>query len=189
MTPGIFLADTFPLLKYVPDWFPGAGWKRKAKEWRTIPRQGVALPHEYAKQQMQAGTAIPSFTSMYLEQENMTTEDKKTFSSGLPTHSWAPVPTRKFLHDKKAYKDPFEFRPERFLPSENHEPERDPRYFAFGFGRRICPGLLLADSSLFITFAMVLLVFNISKAVENGVPITPKQEFVDGIVQYAQLLV
>ncbi|KAJ7828242.1 cytochrome P450 [Mycena olivaceomarginata] len=25
-----------PILKYVPDWFPGAGFKAKAKEWRTI---------------------------------------------------------------------------------------------------------------------------------------------------------
>jgi cytochrome P450 len=39
--------------------------------------------------------------------------------------------------DGDIYPDPLEFRPERFLgPS----PQVDPRKFAFGFGRRACPG-------------------------------------------------
>ena len=32
--PGNFLVDTFPCLKYVPDWMPLAGFEQKAKEWR-----------------------------------------------------------------------------------------------------------------------------------------------------------
>jgi hypothetical protein len=27
--PGSFLVDIFPILRFVPSWFPGAGWKRK----------------------------------------------------------------------------------------------------------------------------------------------------------------
>jgi hypothetical protein len=27
--PGSYLVDAFPLLRYVPSWLPGAGWKRK----------------------------------------------------------------------------------------------------------------------------------------------------------------
>lgn len=34
--PGAFLVDLVYILKYVPDWFPGAGFKRKAKEWRAL---------------------------------------------------------------------------------------------------------------------------------------------------------
>ncbi|KAK1222726.1 hypothetical protein PQX77_014396, partial [Marasmius sp. AFHP31] len=30
---GFFLVDYFPALKYVPAWFPGASFKRNAKEW------------------------------------------------------------------------------------------------------------------------------------------------------------
>jgi hypothetical protein len=29
-----FLVNTLPALKYIPEWFPGAGWKRAARFWR-----------------------------------------------------------------------------------------------------------------------------------------------------------
>jgi hypothetical protein len=32
--PGAFLVDLFPILKYVPSWFPGAGFQKKAVRWR-----------------------------------------------------------------------------------------------------------------------------------------------------------
>ena len=32
--PGAFLVDMFPILKYVPSWFPGAGFQKKATRWR-----------------------------------------------------------------------------------------------------------------------------------------------------------
>ena len=34
--PGAFLVDLFPILKYVPSWFPGAGFQKKAAHWREI---------------------------------------------------------------------------------------------------------------------------------------------------------
>ena len=33
--PGAFLVDLIPILKYVPSWFPGAGFKKKAERWRA----------------------------------------------------------------------------------------------------------------------------------------------------------
>lgn len=39
--PGTFLVDAFPSLKHVPDWMPGAGFKRIAKEWRKLQHQVV----------------------------------------------------------------------------------------------------------------------------------------------------
>ncbi|TFY82318.1 hypothetical protein EWM64_g1690 [Hericium alpestre] len=277
ITPGRFLADTFPMLRYVPDWFPGTEWKQAAKVWRDMLYKGVDLPHEYVKQQMQAENAVPSFTSMYLEQGKLSEEKevvlKWTASSimgggadttvcasytffltmllhpevqkkaqqeldavigpdRLPTikgrsqlpyidaivkevFRWNPVGPLgiphsageddvhdgylipkgsiiipniwRTLHDKQTYKKPFEFKPERFLASEKQQPETDPRELLFGFGRRVCPGQLLADSGLFITCAMVLSVFNIEKVIENGVQITPKPEFVDEVVNHPKL--
>lgn len=31
--PGQFLVDLIPVLKYVPSWVPGAGFKKKAAKW------------------------------------------------------------------------------------------------------------------------------------------------------------
>jgi cytochrome P450 len=35
-SPGAFYVDQIPLLKYVPEWFPGAGFKRMAQEWNNL---------------------------------------------------------------------------------------------------------------------------------------------------------
>ncbi|TFY82533.1 hypothetical protein EWM64_g1478 [Hericium alpestre] len=42
----------------------------------------------------------------------------------------------------------------------------------------------LAESSLFLVCAMSLSVFNISKAVENGVTITPAVDYTDGTISH-----
>jgi hypothetical protein len=47
--PGTFLVDTFPWLKYVPDWMPFAGFKRKAKEWRKLALAMIEKPFEAGK--------------------------------------------------------------------------------------------------------------------------------------------
>lgn len=50
--PGAFLVDVFPLLRYVPSWFPGAGFQKTAKEWKDIINQMADVPHEFVKQRM-----------------------------------------------------------------------------------------------------------------------------------------
>ncbi|OCH90228.1 CyP450 monooxygenase [Obba rivulosa] len=35
MNPGSFWVDIMPFLKHIPAWFPGAGFQRKAREWRS----------------------------------------------------------------------------------------------------------------------------------------------------------
>src|ERR1700683_5646091 len=37
-------AKSSPVVKYVPEWFPGAGFKRLAKKWRASTRGVVELP-------------------------------------------------------------------------------------------------------------------------------------------------
>ncbi|KDQ62055.1 hypothetical protein JAAARDRAFT_203276 [Jaapia argillacea MUCL 33604] len=89
------------------------------------------------------------------------------------------------LHDENSYKNPMVFDPERFLSAPGKSPEQDPRTFSFGFGRRSCPGLNLAEASVFMSCAMVLSVFSITKAMNaDGSVVTPSAEFEDGTVSH-----
>ncbi|KAG6332027.1 hypothetical protein ID866_7060 [Astraeus odoratus] len=67
--PGAFLVDVIPMLMYVPEWFPGASFKRKAREWRMMFDELTMRPYEFVKNQMAAGTASKSFTSTLLEEQ------------------------------------------------------------------------------------------------------------------------
>ncbi|KIK53249.1 hypothetical protein GYMLUDRAFT_179178 [Collybiopsis luxurians FD-317 M1] len=252
--PGSFVADLFPICNYLPEWLPGAGFKRRAAVWRSRIIELVEKPHQLVKDEMAAGTAKKSFTSSILEEEkNLSTADEhevkwtaaSIFSGGADTtvgaimafflamilypevqkkaqaeldailgketlpklvdrerlpylnaltlevlrwHSVVPsaLPHRvmeddiqsgyyipkdalvlpniwKMSHDPAIYSTPMAFNPDRFL---GPDAEMDSREVTFGFGRRICPGKLVADASLFIACAMTLTVFNIG--VPNG---------------------
>ncbi|KAJ6580667.1 cytochrome P450 [Mycena capillaripes] len=64
--PGAFLVDIIPALKYVPEWVPGAGFQRKAREWRKVTRDLMEVPFAEAKRKMVLGTSATSFTSLNL---------------------------------------------------------------------------------------------------------------------------
>lgn len=90
-----------------------------------------------------------------------------------------------FLHDPERYANPAEFKPERYLKADDHDPEPDPQNYCFGFGRRVCPGIKLADSSLFIACVMSLAVFDISKARDDaGNVIEPIVDYSTDIVSH-----
>ncbi|KAK0501150.1 cytochrome P450 [Armillaria luteobubalina] len=270
---GGFLANLIPMLINIPDWFPGAGFKRIAREWASTLNDFVEKPHNYVKQEMAAGRALYSLTSSQLE-GGVTAEEEHdikwlaatlyaggadttvasiyaffkamllypdiqakaqaeidavigedrlpqfddrehlpyvnalaievirwhtTGPVGLPHsvkeddfHSGYFIPKGslvyaniwQMLHDPAVYDQPFEFRPERFIPTENKEPEPDPYKAVFGFGRRACPGKFLADASIFISCAVVLSVFNISKYSENGVAFEPDTGHTAGTISH-----
>ncbi|KAK1222666.1 hypothetical protein PQX77_014482, partial [Marasmius sp. AFHP31] len=292
LSPGTFAVDALPWLKYVPEWMPGAGFQRKAKQWKELNRRLNHEPFEMVKEQMEKGSARPSFVSNaltrlqedpegcgYTEEEVMNTattmyeggtdttwtglltfilamtlhpecqrkaqtEIGRIVGEGrLPDHSdrdalvyvqavihevqrWQPItPTaivhhvnvedeyrgyriqrtqlssqmsggfrcpslvlvthegvfvlfRAILHDEEMYPDPYTFNPERWIKDGQIDPDIRDITASFGFGRRICPGRLLALSSLYLTIATILSVFNISKATdENGVAIEPRVEY------------
>ena len=91
---------------------------------------------------------------------------------------------RNMLHDPEIYPDPFAFNPDRYIASSQQPAQRDPRTICFGFGRRICPGLNLAEASLYSVISTCLAVFDISKAVDRGVEITPVHENTSGTIRY-----
>ncbi|KAG2356980.1 cytochrome P450 [Suillus spraguei] len=271
---GAWLVDIMPSLAKVPDWLPGASFKRVAREWHETLEEMVAAPYKFVKDQMAAGIAPKSFTSNLLEGRTLSAEEDhivkwsaaSLYSGGadttvsaiysfflamtlfpdaqkkaqaeidtvvgpdrLPCFSdrdslpytealakevlrWnAVVPTAIphrvteddihdgyyipkgsliipniwfMLNDPRTYASPSEFSPARFLAKEGKEPETDPRTICFGFGRRICPGLHLADASVWMSVAMSLAVFDISKVVENGVEITPEVDPSSGTISH-----
>ncbi|PCH41346.1 cytochrome P450 [Wolfiporia cocos MD-104 SS10] len=270
-TPGAFLVDTFPILKHVPSWMPGAGWKRKARDWAAELQKMYDAPYEFTKKQMAAGTAITSFTSTNLEadpadQDRMIKYAAATLYSGMTVSAinsfflammcypevqkkaqleidsvigsdrlpvladrdqlpyinalcsevlrWQPVAPLgmahsssqddyhagyfipkgaiiipnvwKFLHDPDVYTNPSEFNPDRFIPTSNREAEPEPRQYAFGFGRRVCPGLHLAEASIFLSCAMSLAVFHISKPVIDGVTVEPEIKYSSATISHPQ---
>ncbi|KAH6955729.1 cytochrome P450 [Ilyonectria sp. MPI-CAGE-AT-0026] len=74
-------------------------------------------------------------------------------------------------NDPEIYPDPKTYNPERFLNfslttaegiNANDVTQRD--HFGYGAGRRICPGIHVAQNSLFINMARVAWAFNITKA-------------------------
>ncbi|RDX53248.1 cytochrome P450 [Lentinus brumalis] len=264
--PGAFLADVFPILTCVPSWFPGGAWKRKIPEYAKTFNDTVELPYRWVKEQMAAGTALPSFTSTLLEgnvdpgREHLIKMAATSLYTGgadttvssitsfflamscfpevqrkaqaeldavigadrMPTIAdrerlpylnavvlelirWLPVTPMGFphqlteddvhagyfipkgtlvmvniwnlLHDPQRYADPMTFNPDRFIATAGKEAERDPRDFAFGFGRRRCPGIFFAEASIFAACSMSLHLYTISKAVdEEGNIIEPNTE-------------
>lgn len=272
--PGAFMVDIMPSLAKVPEWFPGAGFKRLAREWGQTLDEMVDGPYKFVKDQMAAGIAPVSFTSNLLEGRTLSAEEDRnvkwsafSLNSGgadttvsatyslflamtlfpevqkkaqaeidaivgtdrLPSFAdrdslpyiealvkevlrWnvvAPtgvmhcvseddihagyyipkgsvvIPNIWFmLHNPRTYANPSQFNPERFLGNDGKDPEPEPRTVCFGFGRRICPGLHLADASVWISAVMSLAVFDISKAVENGVEITPEVDPSTGTISH-----
>ncbi|KAK7029931.1 cytochrome P450 [Favolaschia claudopus] len=86
-----------------------------------------------------------------------------------------------FLHDSKVYRNPMLFNPDRYL-GPNAEP--DPADMGlFGYGRRVCPGMHLANVSIWICVVKAVAGLTISRALdENGIPIDPIADVSDGIV-------
>jgi len=89
------------------------------------------------------------------------------------------------LHDEHIYSRPMVFDPERFVATEKKSAEMDPHLILFGYGRRSCPGVHLADASMFMYIAMTLAVFDITSAVDDfGRVIETKAEFTSGLVSH-----
>ncbi|EJD47045.1 cytochrome P450, partial [Auricularia subglabra TFB-10046 SS5] len=89
------------------------------------------------------------------------------------------------FHDEKNYPNSFAFDPERYLGADGGEINRDSREFAFGFGRRECPGRFVADTSIWLMIASILATFDISKARDkDGREIMPEVEYMAGIISH-----
>ncbi|KAF8595143.1 cytochrome P450 [Ceratobasidium sp. AG-I] len=263
--------NALPALMYVPEWFPGAEWKRKARAWRKEKEEIIEGSYRWTKQLIAEGAGDQTIIAAMINQalklglQEETTEDyvqqiaftlwaggtDTTISTmmgffvamllypdvkikaqkeidevvgqgRLPTLEdqlelpymnrvvqetlrWFPATPLAVPHvcfeddtykgynipkgtilfgnvwamtrDKAVYKNPEIFDPDRFLdPSVPFSP-------VFGWGRRRCPGIHFAETSLFITFASLLATFDISLAQDDsGNNIMPSRNVINGVV-------
>ena len=50
--PGTFWVDMIPILKYVPSWFPGAAFQKKAARWREAINTMAEKPFRHVQEQL-----------------------------------------------------------------------------------------------------------------------------------------
>ncbi|KAG1802492.1 cytochrome P450 [Suillus variegatus] len=65
-------------------------------------------------------------------------------------------------NDPEVFPEPHKFNPQRWIDNAGSVRD-DLKFFAFGFGRRVCPGQHVANRSLFITTALILWAFRLSE--------------------------
>lgn len=63
--------------------------------------------------------------------------------------------------DAEVYPDPDAFKPQRWIDDQGRVRD-EPKFFTYGFGRRRCPGLHLANRSIFINSLLVLWAFHLT---------------------------
>ncbi|VUC32686.1 unnamed protein product [Clonostachys rosea] len=269
---GAWAVDMVPALKYLPDWFPGASFKRTARAWKAEVLAAAEKPFQFVQRQMEDNLHRKSYVSNALEHAkdpddsaykagvkfsaaalygggSDTTVSTLSFfflamllypevlqkaheeiervvgSDRLPNfgdrpslpyvegivkemYRWQPVAPlslphqndedfiymgylipkgaliqtslRLFAHDANVYHKPTCFKPERYQAPYN---EPDPKEFAFGFGRRICPGRNFADSFLYLAIVQSLAAFQISKGVDSeGHEVEPSLSILPGVI-------
>ncbi|KIJ51980.1 hypothetical protein M422DRAFT_243553 [Sphaerobolus stellatus SS14] len=67
-TPGNFLVDVLPWMKYIPAWVPGAEFQRKAAIWRQNVADMLELPFRETRRRMGEGNADQCFVSSHLSE-------------------------------------------------------------------------------------------------------------------------
>ncbi|KAG1819871.1 cytochrome P450 [Suillus subaureus] len=106
----------------------------EALRWRPIVR--IGFPHRATKDIFWRGYYIPEGATVY------------------GCH-WT------LSRDPIVFPDPEIFNPQRWLDSEGRLKDNNMKFITYGFGRRVCPGLHLANQSLYITLALLLWSFRI----------------------------
>ncbi|KAF8885935.1 cytochrome P450 [Infundibulicybe gibba] len=67
LIPGAFLVNTFPVLRHLPPWFPGAEFHRTAKKIKKLTSEMQNRPFDFVRKNMKDGTGRPSLLANLLE--------------------------------------------------------------------------------------------------------------------------
>jgi hypothetical protein len=65
-SPGKYLVNVVPVLKYVPDWFPGAHFKKEAREIRKQLARILEEPYQMTRNLMTVGPTFSIVLSLLL---------------------------------------------------------------------------------------------------------------------------
>lgn len=65
------------------------------------------------------------------------------------------------FYDPEFWGDPEVFRPERFLTNDGTRPQKPERFIPFSYGKRSCPGEVIANMETFIYFTSILQHFTV----------------------------
>ncbi|KAL1891496.1 hypothetical protein Sste5346_007587 [Sporothrix stenoceras] len=79
--PLAWMVDIVPALQHIPEWFPGATFKKTAKKWRQSILTAAHVPYQFVQRQMAQGTAQESYVSRLVQQckaESETEAEAKT---------------------------------------------------------------------------------------------------------------
>ncbi|KAJ7708771.1 cytochrome P450 [Mycena rosella] len=79
--PNAFAVDVFPFLRFVPQWFPGASWKKKVGHYHKTLQNMLDTPYEWVKKQMASyfamGASISCVVSDLLDSNKSTGEEER----------------------------------------------------------------------------------------------------------------
>ncbi|KAK7453206.1 hypothetical protein VKT23_011886 [Stygiomarasmius scandens] len=84
-TPGAYMVEIIPAMRFIPEWLPGGRFKKIAREWGLHLRGTVEMPFEFAKKEMTAGKSRPSFTTQMLTEGEESEELVKSAAFSLYT--------------------------------------------------------------------------------------------------------
>lgn len=65
-------------MKYLPEWFPGTGWKQTAKSWAAQLRDVTEKPYAFVKHQLANGQDDASFLARLLGAGDSSAEENWT---------------------------------------------------------------------------------------------------------------
>ncbi|KAJ6464357.1 cytochrome P450 [Mycena sanguinolenta] len=113
---------------------------------------------------------------------HLSTKDDVYRDYHLPAGTIVMTNVWSIFHDATIFAKPFEFQPERFIDNEE---ALDTVGIIFGFGRRSCPGINFAESSMFIAIATILAQCHISDPIGlDGKPVPRDVEYQTGTISH-----
>ncbi|KAG1740507.1 cytochrome P450 [Suillus paluster] len=127
----------------------------EAFRWRPVIR--IGFPHRATKDIIWQGYRIPEGATVY------------------GCH-WA------ISRDPIVFPDPEIFNPQRWLDEEGHVKD-NMKFIAYGFGRRVCPGMHLANQSMFINLALLFWSFRIAQRPDAPINV---HAFSDAVISHAE---
>ncbi|CDO77629.1 hypothetical protein BN946_scf184946.g22 [Trametes cinnabarina] len=75
--PGKYLVETFPVLRFLPSWFPGAQFKREAKIWKPRVHKLRDVPWKQLRESMREGTAQPCMATELMQRASSFSGDER----------------------------------------------------------------------------------------------------------------